>query len=147
MQVLLSICLPLLVWPFTLFDESDCNVTFTPKLNLVFSTITISVKLLELICVTLLVLWFVSNDKICVSYHNGAKISTANYLNLIFFSKNVNVLQSLLTMKGSRKLEIKIDEVVNNLSYFIIFLIMVSCQLCLVLVGPGALVVLRGANK
>ena len=31
--VLLFICAPLLVWPFALFEESDCNITFTSKIN------------------------------------------------------------------------------------------------------------------
>ena len=62
--VLLSICLSRLIWPFTLVEKFVCNITFTLKVNFVFSIITILVKLSELIWgVTILVLWFVSNDR------------------------------------------------------------------------------------
>ena len=37
----LSICLPLIVWPFTFTEKSGCDITFTPKLDLVLSEIII----------------------------------------------------------------------------------------------------------
>ena len=133
MPVLLFICAPLLVWPFTLFRECDWNNTSSPKINhcvkcpntefslvcifphsdwirrytpylsvfspnagkygpektpyldtfhavnLAFAIITILVKHWKWFDFTLLVLWCVSNDEICTSYHNGV-VSTMPHI-------------------------------------------------------------------
>ena len=54
-SVSLFICLPLLVLPFIVTEKSDCDLTLS-----VISEITILNKLLDMIEVMLLILWFFS---------------------------------------------------------------------------------------
>lgn len=77
---LLFICLRLLAWPFTFTEKSNCdNLNLVVSLSSIISIITIIVKLLEVIWVTLLVFWCVSVSaclflhiwKVCISHHNG----------------------------------------------------------------------------
>lgn len=37
-------CLPRLVWPFTLNEKFDCDITFAPKINIVLSVISVMKK-------------------------------------------------------------------------------------------------------
>ena len=87
---LLSICQPLLVWPFTFTEKSDCDITFTPTINLalsVISTITILVKLLQMI-------WcYVTNFLMCQS------LSLGLYLWKIYTSHHVSVCHLTLIFR------------------------------------------------
>ena len=67
MAVLLSIFLPILVWPFTFTAKSDCDITFNSKIDFVLSVssiITITVKLLQIIL--RLCYWFCGTS-VCLS--------------------------------------------------------------------------------
>ena len=46
--LLSTISLPFLVWLFTFFEKYDCDITFTPKINLVLSVIHIIKILIKL---------------------------------------------------------------------------------------------------